>query len=535
MEHFCVHGPGDVQGDKVILDDELAEITADVYALGGQGRRLYDSAFISRAKGRDKSGHAARIVILEAFGPCRFAGWAKGGEKYSWRDFSYTYEPGEPMGRTITYPYIRCLATEEEQAGNTYDNVYFNLTEGPLSEGLPSNAAGLTRTLLPGGGEIVPSTASNAAKDGGKETLTVFDETHLYILAALRLMYATVRRNMGAKRKASEPWSLETSTMYLPGEGSVAEDSHKLAKSIAAGETRRSRLFFDHREAPPDTDLTNEAELRVALAEVYGPFIDVMDVDRVLSEIWDPRNDPQSSRRYYLNQPTSAHDAWLTQPEWAGCSAPDKVVADRETITLGFDGSRARARGVTDATALIACRLSDGHLFEPLEHCVWEQPNGPAGKDWRVPVTEVDAAVDAVFQRFSVVGFYADPAKWETYVAAWEAKYAKALKVRATRDHPCEWWMTGGRSGLIVRALEQFHSAVIDHELTHDGSYALTRHALNARRRPSRSGLQIGKANPDSPMKIDAAIAAVLAWQARLDALAKGIGTQQSFIPRRVR
>jgi hypothetical protein len=163
MEHFCVHGPGDVQGDKVILDDELAEITADVYALGGQGRRLYDSAFISRAKGRDKSGHAARIVILEAFGPCRFAGWAKGGEKYSWRDFSYTYEPGEPMGRTITYPYIRCLATEEEQAGNTYDNVYFNLTEGPLSEGLPSNAAGLTRTLLPGGGEIVPSTASNAA------------------------------------------------------------------------------------------------------------------------------------------------------------------------------------------------------------------------------------------------------------------------------------------------------------------------------------------------------------------------------------
>src|SRR5205085_598693 len=107
-------------------------------------------------------------------------------------------------------------------------------------------------------------------------------------------------------------------------------------------------------------------------------------------------------------------------------------------------------------------------------------------------------------------------AKWESYIASWEAKYGKRLKVKSTRDHPIEWWMTGGRSGLIVRALEQFHSAVIDSEMTHDGSYALTRHVLNARRRTSRSGLQIAKEHPDSPRKIDAAIAAVLAWQARL-------------------
>ena len=79
------------------------------------------------------------------------------------------------------------------------------------------------------------------------------------------------------------------------------------------------------------------------------------------------------------------HPAWgwrkarwrlLAQPEWAGRLDVSKVVADREVITLGFDGSRSRARGVTDATALIGCRVSDGHLFEPLPHCVWEQPAG---------------------------------------------------------------------------------------------------------------------------------------------------------------
>jgi hypothetical protein len=139
-----------------------------------------------------------------------------------------------------------------------------------------------------------------------------------------------------------------------------------------------------------------------------------------------------------------------------------------------------------------------------------------------VPTTEVDAAVRSAFDKFSVVGFYCDPARWEGYVAQWEAAFHGHLAVKASRDHPCEWWMTGGRSGLIVRALEQFHSAVVDGELSHDGSFVLTRHVLNARRRPSRSGTQIAKDHPDSMRKIDAAVAAVLAWQARLDAVAAG-------------
>jgi hypothetical protein len=540
IEHFCVHGPGDVQGrplnptmgDALPLDDEFAGIIVDNYALETTGRRMYDSVFTSRAKGRAKSELAGFEVLYEAFGPCRFAGFAEGGETFRWRDFTYTYQPGEPMGRQIVYPVIRCLATEEGQAGNTYDNVYFNLTEGSLSEGLASNVAGLTRTLLPHGGEIIPSTASNAAKDGGKETFVVFDESHLYVLPELRRMYATVRRNLG-KRKQAEPWSHETSTMYLPGEDSVAEESHKLAKLILAGKTKRSRLLFDHVEAPADVDLTDEKSLLAALREVYGPFAESMDLQRIIDEIWDPRNDVSDSRRYFLNQPTSATDAWVTQPEWKACLAVDKVVADDEPITLGFDGSRKRNRGVTDATALIGCRVLDGHLFEIQ---VWEQPPGPAGADWQVPAVEVDAAVRSAFSRFNVVGFYCDPAKWETYVAGWEAAYSNRLKVKASREHPCEWWMTGGRASTTVRALREFHNALTDKEMTHDGSHHLTKHVLAARRRPSRVGLQISKENPDSPNKIDAAIAAVLAWTARVDAVSKGIGeVTRPAIPRRIR
>jgi hypothetical protein len=178
MEYFCVHGPGDVQGDPVRHGDEYSGFIADCYALDDQGRRLYDSAFLSRPKGCDKSGQAARFSLTEAVGPCRFLDWAEGGEVF--RDpwglgFAYEYQSGEPMGRPVRVPFIRCLATEEGQTGLVYDTIHFNFTEGPLSH-VPDLNAGLTRILLPGGGEITPSTASSASKDGGKETFVAFDE-----------------------------------------------------------------------------------------------------------------------------------------------------------------------------------------------------------------------------------------------------------------------------------------------------------------------------------------------------------------------
>lgn len=530
IENFCVHGPGDVQGQPVTLDDEWTAFIVDCYALGDNGKRLYDSAFLSRAKGRAKSELAGFIVLFEAMGPARFSHLSDGTDVYERSGAKYQYAKGEPVGVGVTAPVIRCLATEEGQAGNTYDNVHFNLTEGPLAEGLPRDAAGLTRIFLPGGGEIIPSTASNSSKDGGKESFCVYDETHLYIRPELKRMYQTVRRNL-AKRKQAEPWSLETSTMYLPGEKSVAEETHDLAKSIREGKTKRQRLLFDHREADPDIDLTDEAQVISGLKEAYGPFAEVMDIDRIVSEIYDPRNDPQDSRRYYFNQPTSSKDAFLSAPEWNACSKPQEVRRGEE-ITLGFDGSRKRSKGVTDATALIGCRVSDGYLFEVK---VWEQPDGPAGEDWSIPVADVDYEVRKAFEMYKVVGMFADPAKWESYIAQWESDFGKNLKVKSSQAHPIEWWMTGNRSYLVVRAIEQFANAVLDKELSHSGDLVLTRHILNARRRVGRSGVSIAKEHPDSKNKIDAAVAAVLAYQARLQALSKGEATKNTFVPRRIR
>ena len=93
-----------------------------------------------------------------------------------------------------------------------------------------------------------------------------------------------------------------------------------------------------------------------------------------------------------------------------------------------------------------------------------------------------------------------------------------------------------------------FHEAVLAKGLSFappdgaagvDGAMAstLTRHVLNARRREGRMGITISKEYPRSPKKIDAAMAAVLAYEARADAVASGVrtATANTYMPRRLR
>ena len=304
-------------------------------------------------------------------------------------------------------------------------------------------------------------------------------------------------------------------------------------------------ILFDHREAPPDTDPTDRDSLHTGLAYAYGDSADInggwVNLDRIIADYWDPDTDPQDARGYYLNQITHASDALVSQPEWAALADSTKVVADRETVVLGFDGSRGRAKGKPDATALIGCRVSDGHLFEV---AVWEAPPAPeTWPDWQPPMTLIETAVADAFAKYNVAAFYCDPAKdWRSTVNAWEAMYGARVQVQVTKDHPFEWWMTGGRTGLIQRAVESFEGAVrnaalsVSHqgepELTHDGSYDLARHVLQARRRVRSGKLTVSKEHDYSPNKIDACVAAILAWQARLDALSKGVTTTPAEIYR---
>jgi hypothetical protein len=550
MEHFVVHGPGSVQGQPVRHGPEYTGFVVDCYMVGehpSNNHLLYDSSFLSRPKGTDKSGLGARLALFEALGPCRFTGsWARGGEVYTdpWGlGFRYVYQPGEPMGRPILAPVIRCMATEETQVSNVFETIYYNLTQDqddpPLSY-VPNIDVGVSQVLLPHRGKIVVSTSSSASKDGGRETWLIMDETHLYTTPELKRMYRTVTRNLRKRKFVDGTWFLETTTMFAPGEDSMAEATFTEAESLREGRKKRGRhrVLFDHRWGEC-VDLADEAALRHAISEAYGDAMAWMDLDSLVDEFYDTRNTAADSRRYFLNAKTSSSDAWITEHEWAACKRPGQGLKRGDMVTLGLDGSVR-----DDATALVACRVSDGHL-ELIG--LWEKPEGPEGEDWQVDTESVDAAVATAMQYFDVVGFFMDPPHWRDYGSRWHNEYAGKMKVAATAKRPLEWWTN--RPTAMVAALERFFEAVLDGRIGYTPpedragreqqlALAFSRHVLNARRADSRAGIQIRKeGGRHSPRKIDAGVAAVLAYEAACEAVAAGVTPRSSqlLVPRRIR
>jgi len=546
VETFVVHGPGDVEGEPIRHGDEYSGFVVDCYGLDRAGRRLHDSAFLSRPKGANKSGLASELVLFEGCGPCRFAGWASGGETFEFLGETYAYLPGEPMGRPVRYPFVRVMATEENQTGNVYDMVQRNLEQGPLSAlkayGMDP---GSTRILLHNGGEIRPSTAGAASKDGGKETFAVFDESHLYNTRELRAMYTTVTRNLAKRGRRAEPWYLETTTMYAPGEDSVAERTYAYAQAIAEGKARRTRMLYDHRWSPLGQDeLADEAKLRAGVAEAYGEALGWNDADAIIDKIFDPRHAVRDSMRYYLNAVTAAGNAWLTpqqidpcltgRDEWRAAvergrerEAWKDVVLPGEQITLGFDGAVA-----DDATALAGCRVSDGLLFVVR---LDEVPDGPEAAGWRVDEKAFDAAVAEAFARQEVVGFFADPPFWQDSIDRWETEFGQGLRVKAGPQSAVRWWTKNDTP--MAAALNRLHTAVQAGTARVFADRRLIRHLLNARVWRRRAGDVIGKEAKGSPLKIDAAMAATLAYEARAQFLARGeTGRHEHarFVPARI-
>lgn len=527
--------PDRAEYEPFILYPEQEDFVLRFYEIDpATGKRRRRRGVISRPRGWGKSPFLASLALAEALGPVVPDGWDA---------------DGQPVGKpwvTVRTPLVQILAVSEKQTANTWTPL-LEMLQGPVLDEYPGLEPLDTFVNLPRG-RIEPITSSARTVKGNRAVFAVMDQTEEWVRSNGGLnLYEKVKNNT-AKVGGS---FVESPNAYTPGEDSVAERSAGFWKAILEGRAKDDGLYYDHREAPPETDMADRESLTAGLRVAYGdssghkggcvihePACSPghVDIDVLVATVWDPTSDPQESRSDFLNQITHASDAYLSQPEWAGCVDVEKVVADRDVITLGFDGSRGRAKGKPDATALIGCRVADGHLFEV---AVWEADDSrqETWEIWEPPLVEIEAAIADAFKRYAVVGFYADPAKdWRSYVNKWEAAYGTKVKVKAGREHPFEWWMTGGRSGLIQRAIEQFEGAVRNQDMTHDGSYALTRHMLNARRRVKHGKLGLGKDSDYSTKKIDAAVAAVLAWQARLDAVAAGVASARPRqVPRRIR
>ena len=113
-------------------------------------------------------------------------------------------------------------------------------------------------------------------------------------------------------------------------------------------------------------------------------------------------------------------------------------------------------------------------------------------------------------ERYDVVRGYFDPPLWQTEIDGWAREYGDQAVMRCSTTR-----------SRMKAATERFRTDLVAGRIAHAGDETLTRHVLNAQIRETRGGYWLAKARPGSPDKIDAAVAAVLAYEARADALAE--------------
>lgn len=514
---------------------EQLDFLVDLYEIDPQTRkRVKSRAVLSRPRGWGKSPFLAAICCVEAMGPVLCDGWDADGQPV-----------GIPWARRCT-PLVQVTATTDDQTANTWTPLLEMLRGSDAEDEYGVEAMDSFVTMRRG--KIEKRTSSATSVKGARAVMAVLDQTETWLPGNGGPKLAKTLRNNATKLGGM---TIETPNAYTIGERSVAETTARFAELVAEGKVKPEaarRLLYSHREAPLNTDISNRESLIEGLRIAYGDASGDprgclihepactpgwVDVERTADDFWEPDNDPAEMCADFLNQINSASDAWLTMPELRAIEDSDKTISSHEPITLGFDGSEGRKIGIADATVLIGYSITQKHLFKI---GIWSQPDGPKGEGWQPPRLEIEQKIRETFDRFNVVGFYADPsAGWAQDVKTWEARYSKRLKAKISTNEPIRYPQRNVTA--TCENFAQLLSAIRQEMVTYDGDPTMTAHFLNARKSPRQAGYVLVKPADDQDYsKIDATWGAMFAYKAGLDAVGKGASKPKRHrAPRRIR
>jgi hypothetical protein len=482
IQERCVIPDGDHVGEPYLLTNEMLRFLLFHYRLDPEtGRFAYSrGSQLVRPQKWGKAPFTAAIVCAETDpeGPVLFAGWdAK----------------GEPVGRPWATPWVQVTASSEDQTDNVWRALVPMIELGPLAAVLVDT--GETRINLPGGGRIEPVTSSAQSRLGQRITLAVQDQTEGWTVRnGGRALADTQRRNLAGIGGRF----LESTNAWDPTEESVAQ---------ATAEGGEPGIFHDDVDAGAGS-IRNKRERRRMLRRVYGDSWWI-DLDRIDDEVVSLlERDPAQAERYFLNRKRAAADHAFDVDRFAELEL-EREVAGGSVVVVGVDGAR-----FADALAVVATEVESGYQW-PLG--IWERPPN-ADDDYEHALDEVDQALEDAVDRFDVWRVYVDPQWIDKLVDLWRGRYgSRVFAWHTSRVRPTAW------------AVRSYAQAINAGDVSHSGDAHFVRHVANARRRTvavfdddHRALYVLAKDRPDSPRKIDAAMAAVLSWEARGDAIAAG-------------
>lgn len=505
IEECAIFGPGSLKGRPAKLDAEKRAALYRMYEVYPQGhrwagRRRFKRCGISWRKGLAKTEFMAWVAFAELHpdGPVRCDGFDANGE---------------PVGRPVVDPYIPMLAVTAEQVEElAYGALNVMCAEGPDADLFDVTNERIVR-LSPTGradGKAVPLSNSPGSRDGARTTFQCFDEPHRLILPRQVDAHETMVANL-EKRVLEDPWGLYVGTAGEIGEDSIAEGLHEEARLIESGEISDPQMFYFHREAGPGFDLEVQAERVAAVSEASGPVGEYGPGQfESIARQWErPKADLAYLERVWLNRWVKSGRQAFDMKAWGSLNTADPI-APGSLVAAGFDGARFR-----DATALVITEIDTGvqQVWD-----LWERPLD--AEEWEVPADEVDDSVERLFAEMDVWRLYCDPPYWTETVKKWAGKRP---------DRVIEWFTQ--RKAQMAQSLRRYREAISAGEVTWSPGvrYAddFTRHMAAAGRNNVNlyddDGTRLfilSKIHPDR--KFDAAMAAALSWECRLDAIASG-------------
>ena len=367
-------------------------------------------------------------------------------------------------------------------------------------------------------------TSAYRTAEGARPTAGIAGETQHWVPSNGGTQLDLVLRRNLTKSPGGAARLLAISNAHLPGEDSVAETWHEAwlkQQKLDTDDTgdESAGILLDTREpiidiSPEALDVADRSQMLPLLAASYGDS-HWTDLDRTAEDCADPDISRAHVLRFYGNLLVAGDGAWMDPSVWEAAYRDQPIPDAGEAIAVGFDGSRNR-----DSTAIVGTHMATGYQWIL---GVWQRDYS-LGEDhfWEVPADEVHDTMARIFSTWVVARCYCDPAFWTADVDTWAGRW----------DSVAAWWMTGEHVIRNARATTAYREALNSGDVTWGGPVAdvFTDHVTNAVERPVQGARSDADrlhtiAKPGgrrSRRRIDVAIAAILSWTARGDAIAGG-------------
>jgi len=320
---------------------------------------------------------------------------------------------------------------------------------------------------------LLPLPAEPGALHGHDPSLLVVDELHVVTTEVWEAVTSVSgKRPESLTLAISTPASSPDSVMWsLVEHGRRGDDP---------------AFYFREHAAPEGCAANDRKAWRIANPALAcrRPFLSEDGIEAVRRTISEAR-----FRQLRLGQWVTGVESWMPWGAWDSCSV-QRTAQPRERVVLAFDGS---ASG--DSTALIGCTL-DGHLFV---EGLWENPGDPR---WRVPREDVDRAIDVAFTKYDVAELACDPWGWRSEIEGWAKRHGERRVLEWNTAHAAR----------MAPATDRLYQAVVTKAVTHDGDSRMAAHIAHCVAKRTPMGDLVSKDKRGSPRKIDAAVAAIVAY-----------------------